>query len=375
MYFKTCHECGLEQQVNPVAGRYRALCSQCDGVLISYRPGFSERGLGFALAGLVMLFLSAVFPFLSLEIAGRSQNMTLFSGLETVWGQGYEFLALVIGLMVLVLPAVLLLLIVYFLLLFRWMYKAPSHSAWVGHVLEWFTNWNMADVFLIGVLVSLVKLSSMASVYPGLSFIAYSCFCICLVGALSTLDHHQLEEWQDQESEGYSEEYSNPKAMLQRCWALLFTAVICFIPANILPVTITTSVGQTYPGTILDGVIVLWGMGSYPVASVIFIASIFVPVAKILALTYLFSSVQFGMEGRQRERTTIYRLTEFFGRWSMIDVFVVAMLVSLVQFNNIVAFYAGPAVYAFLAVVVLTMLAAECFDPRLIWADSQRKTA
>ncbi|MTI14471.1 paraquat-inducible protein A [Sansalvadorimonas verongulae] len=372
-----CHECGIKQlaprTIPHAESGYRVQCVRCDGTLITNRPGFEDRVLGFSLAGLIMLAMSFVFPFLTLEISGRIQHMTLLSGLETVWQQGYGFLAVITGLMVGVLPAGLLIALAYCVLVYRFTHQAPKHTLWLEKVLEWFIGWNMADVFLVGVLVSLVKLSSLASVVPGLSFVAYIAFSLCLIMAMASLDHHQLESWfTDNHSLESQKAPVNPSIMLQRCWALLIAAAICFIPANLLPITVTTVLGKSSPSTIMGGVVVLWEMGSYPVACVVFFASIFVPVAKILSLAFLFISVQRGMDTRQKERIALYRLTELFGRWSMIDVFVVVMLVSLVQFNTLVAFYVGPAVYAFLAVVVLTMLAAESFDPKTIWSEADR---
>ncbi|MGY0216602.1 paraquat-inducible protein A [Endozoicomonadaceae bacterium StTr2] len=380
MQVKTCHECGLTQKTGITASRSepcRVQCCRCRSTLIKYQPKFAARALGYAISGLVFLVIAASFSFLTLTAAGRAQSITLWSGVETVWVQGYPLLAVIVGLQIVLMPALLMLLVIYLLLPYHLGLKPPAIGSRLGALLQHMAAWNMADVFLIGVLVALVKLSAMAVVLPGMSFIAYCGFCICLVLALTNIDYHTLLQWLGRTS--HSSHSLPDKRSLQRCWALLLTAAICFIPANLLPITITVKAGETLPGTLMDGVITLWGMGSWPVASVIFFASIFVPLAKIFSLTYLCLSVQLGMTRRQLERTSLYRLTEFFGRWSMIDVFVVAILVSLVQFGNLVAFYVGPAVVAFFAVVILTMLAAESFDPRLIWnpapeAGSEKST-
>ncbi len=154
---------------------------------------------------------------------------------------------------------------------------------------------------------------------------------------------------------------------LARTTALLITAAILYVPANVLPIMTTEQLGRSMDSTILGGVVLLWKLGSYPVASVIFIASVLVPLGKMLGLAVLCWSVVRGDLTRPRERTVLYRLTEFVGRWSMVDVFVVAILVALIQLGGLLSIRPGPAALAFSGVVIVTMLAAESFDPRLIW--------
>jgi paraquat-inducible protein A len=154
---------------------------------------------------------------------------------------------------------------------------------------------------------------------------------------------------------------------LQRTVALLITAAILYIPANVLPIMTTDQLGQSVDSTILGGVVVLVEHGSYPVAAVIFIASVLVPIGKMLTLAWLCLSIARRHESSHRQRTFLYRVTEFIGRWSMVDVFVVTILVALIHFGGIMQIRAGPAAVAFAGVVVMTMLAAESFDPRLMW--------
>lgn len=152
-----------------------------------------------------------------------------------------------------------------------------------------------------------------------------------------------------------------------RVWALLLAAVILYFPANLLPITLTSSIVGSQADTILSGVIYFVQSGSWPIALVIFIASVFVPMAKLLILGYLCLSVQYKCRISRRERTRLYRLTEVVGRWSMIDVYVVGILVALVKLGAVANVDAGPGVAYFALVVILTMIAAQSFDPRLIW--------
>ncbi|MFM8331177.1 MAG: paraquat-inducible protein A [Candidatus Methylumidiphilus sp.] len=154
---------------------------------------------------------------------------------------------------------------------------------------------------------------------------------------------------------------------LARTWALTLTAYILYIPANVLPVMTVTMTGRGEPDTILSGVKELALGGMWPLALLVFFASVTVPVLKLLALTFLLLSVQFKSRWRPRQRTVLYRITESVGRWSMIDIFVIAILVALVKLGALATIEAGAGAVAFGGVVVVTMFAAMSFDPRLLW--------
>lgn len=160
---------------------------------------------------------------------------------------------------------------------------------------------------------------------------------------------------------------------LARCWAYLIAAAILYIPANLLPIMRTTKLLDTEESTILSGVVQLWNAGSWDLALIVFTASIVVPLLKIGTLLLLLITTQRGSTWRQRERTRLYAMVEFIGHWSMLDVFVVALLITLVHFGKFALVQAGSGIIAFGAVVVLTMLASMSFDPRLIWDAAPRK--
>ncbi len=154
---------------------------------------------------------------------------------------------------------------------------------------------------------------------------------------------------------------------LQRTLALLITASVLYIPANVLPIMTTHQLGRTIDSTILGGIVLLIDMDSYLIAAVIFIASVMVPLGKLFVMTWLCWSVHRRQPTSQRERTVLYRVTEFIGRWSMVDVFVVTVLVALIHLGGILQITSGMAALAFGGMVIVTMIAAESFDPRLIW--------
>lgn len=159
---------------------------------------------------------------------------------------------------------------------------------------------------------------------------------------------------------------------LQHCWALLIAAYILYVPANLMIMMETGSLISYRKDTIMSGIIHLWTTGFKGIAAIVFIASILVPLFKLLVLTLLLISVRHGSTWGMHQRLLLYRVVEFVGRWSMLDIFVVTLLAALVQLHSLAEVKAGTGAIAFGAVVVLTMFAAMAFDPRLMW-DSLRK--
>jgi paraquat-inducible protein A len=160
---------------------------------------------------------------------------------------------------------------------------------------------------------------------------------------------------------------------VSRSWAFLIAAMILYIPANMLPMMKTSSLFGSQSDTIMSGVVYFWTSGSWYLALIIFFASIVVPMLKMIALAVLLVSVQRRSRWQQEQRARLYRLVEAVGRWSMLDIYVVAVIVALVQLKALATIQPGPGAAAFGAVVVLTMFAAMAFDPRLIWDAREEK--
>ena len=189
----------------------------------------------------------------------------------------------------------------------------------------------------------------------------YSCHSCNLVSK-ATPDHHEAHC-----ARCGSHLHLRKPNSISRAWAYLIASYILYVPANVLPIMHTSSLFGAQSDTIMSGVIYLWTSGSWPLAVIVFIASILVPSAKLLALTFLVASVQRRSVWDPIQRTKMYRIIELVGRWSMLDIYVVAILVALVQLQSLATIKAGFGAVAFGAVVVLTMLAAMEFDPKLIW--------
>jgi len=158
-----------------------------------------------------------------------------------------------------------------------------------------------------------------------------------------------------------------------RTWAFLVAAAILYIPANLLPVIQSTSITSSRDDTIMGGVVYFWTTDSWVLAIIVFTASIVVPGTKIAALVLLLVTAQLGSSWRPVDRTRLYRLNSYIGRWSMVDIYVGALSVALVQLRPFAEIEPGPGAIFFGAVVILTMLASESFDPRLIWDAVDRR--
>lgn len=160
---------------------------------------------------------------------------------------------------------------------------------------------------------------------------------------------------------------------LARTWALTLTAIILYIPANLLPIMTVISYGEGKADTIISGVIHLIEEGMYPIALLVFFASIIVPMVKLLSMIFLLISIQKKSQWHPRQRTNLYRVTEYIGRWSMLDIFMIAILSALVKVGTIATVEPELGALFFAGVVVITMFAAKSFDPRLIWDAIEEK--
>jgi len=163
--------------------------------------------------------------------------------------------------------------------------------------------------------------------------------------------------------------YVRKPMSLQRTWAYVITSAILFVPANALPILSTIDVLGSKPHTIAGGIAELWDGGDWGLATIVFIASLVVPLVKIGVLALLAASVEYAPDWRRPERARLFRIVETVGHWSMLDVYVVVLLGGIVRFGPLASVQPEPGLIAFAAVVVLTMLAAQSFDPRLIWQD------
>jgi paraquat-inducible protein A len=402
-----CHECDLLVAVPTLNEGERALCPRCGHVLALLPKYPRQRPLVYALTSLIMLLCANLLPFLGINAKGMINSMNLFQAASVLFSEEYQVLSVVVFFCMQLLPLICLGLICYLFLGFRLFQRPPPLAGLATRWLFRLIAWSMVEVFLVGTLISLIKVSALAHVSIGSGFWCFCAFCVSYLKTTMHLDKGWI--WEQLRGpmpkipllqagelalpqgvthchgcEGivsldahYCPRCSTPvhariPHSIEYCVALLITSCILYIPANLLPIMVTESLGTNIYSTILGGVILLWNMGSYPVAMVIFVASVLVPIAKILALFWLCFTVSRGDRYHRRGRTRLYRLTEFVGRWSMVDVFVISILVALIRMGKLMSIYPGVAAVAFASVVVVTMTAAMFFDPRLIWDRAAR---
>lgn len=399
-----CLVCDLATTLPPLAEGERAECPRCGHTLHERQHTDSQRQVAWSVAALVMLALSLFFPFLALQAQGSEHAIIVADAALALLEYDYAALALLVIATIVLMPAVYLGLML-FLHAARLAGRRPPGAAFMARLLTSMQPWMMSDVFIVGVLVAMVKILTLADVAFGVAFVAFCLFTLLLLKTIVDFDPSELWDslagrWPApvhlkpgraaraqgvQVCKGCEALYAVSRPHCPRCgrrrpapdhlrlqatWALLATAVILYIPAMVYPVMRIIDFGQPSEQTIVGGVVYLVEVGSWPIALIIFVASVVVPIAKVMALGWLAWKARSSRAGRGRERMRLYKFTEFIGRWSMIDVFVVALLVALVQAGQVMAVYPGPGIVAFGAVVIITMIAAMTFEPQLLWRDS-----
>jgi paraquat-inducible protein A len=354
-------------------------------------------------AALILFCVANAFPLLTLHLHGTVQEASIPGCARILANLGWPWLAAVLITTVILAPLAHLSGMIYVLLQIRW-HRSNRWTVWIFRIVEQFGAWGMAEVFILGILVSYVKLAKMAVVVPGLSLYALGAFIVVAAAAVSALDIGSVWEALQGQSEVPGEKLPkgartareanlvacascgllSPLASLscsrcgstlqsrklnsrERTWALLFTAILLYLPANLLPVMRVVSLGRAQSDTIMGGVFYFLRTGSWPLALIIFIASVVVPILKIVILAFLLISERQRSSRWPEHRARLYRLTEMVGRWSMVDIFVITLMVALVELGSVANITPGPGSVAFALMVFSTMLAVQCFDPRLVW--------
>lgn len=391
-----CPTCG-EFCTRSVQSKQR--CTNCNRLLICSSECLKQKVLALSLSGFLLFIFFLEMPFMSLSIKGLTHQIYLIDSAYELIRYKYYTVGIFFIVSVLLLPLFYLLASPLLLLTHKLNCKRLWRRRLCSLLFE-LKDWLMADVFLLGVLVSLVKIGALGMVELQAGFYAFFALIVCLTGLLVLLDegsvwglfdYYPIDEIKQAEvcKHCYAISEANEPCrrclkkvkpfeprMLQTCWALLITAICLYVPANLLPIMITIAPQHSSSSTILEGVSLLWSMQSYFVASVILIASIMIPLAKMAILAFLYFRAS---QPVNRSKSLIkkqmfwFNVTQLIGRWSFIDVFVVALLVALVQMQEIASIYPGPALLPFTLVVALTLLSASAFDTRALWQHLKRE--
>jgi paraquat-inducible protein A len=395
-----CLNCGALQSLPPASGASLIRCSVCRSPLERTIGRSLSGALACATATLLLLIPANLLPFLTTSVYGVSRRSFLGSGPLAMWADGWPWLALAIGLFVVALPVARFALLTAVLGALRLDLAPP----WLGRAFRWANDleqWAMADVFLLGLWVAYARLAATITVQLGAGAL-----CFIAVGVLSLLTRASLDRgavWRRIRPDAalppgapacscLSCELVAPASAaggpcprcgarltaretnsIERTVALTLAGLLLYIPANLFPIA-TLPIGlHPTQYTVLQGVVDLAKSGLYGLALLVFSASFAIPFLKLAGIGYCLASVVRRSRRRLVLKTRVYRIVEEIGRWSMVDPFVIACFVPVMQYNNFVYGRAEPAAPAFAGLVILTMIAARTFDPRLMWDAADRR--
>jgi paraquat-inducible protein A len=401
---RACDDCGLLVRMPHVDSGVDSRCPRCDAVLRRHRRSPLVTPLALALTSLILCVVTLSTPFLAVRLLGQMRGSHVESGAWAFADDGLWVLSIVLVATVVLVP--LLRLSLRLVVLAGLLRRRPPR--WLGRPLRWHEHlgaWSMLEVFLFGALVSYTRLADLAVVEFGPAVYGLGALVVAMVAADAAFEPQAA--WDALEHRGIM---AAPRAVpppapawrqdligchccrrvaparpgqpcarcgtplhhrkpnsVARSWALVIAAAILYVPANVYPVMNIVTLGRGGPHTILGGVVEFVESGFWPLALIVFAASVAVPMLKLVGLSLMLLGIRRGARGRLRQRTRLYRVIEVLGRWSMIDVFVVAVLIALVRFGILASINAEVGAACFGGVVILTMLAAEAFDPRLMW--------
>ena len=400
-----CHECDHLHHYELIPVGAKASCLHCGNLLYRHIPNSLSRSLALYLTALILFIIANFFPFLSLELGGRVVENILFSSGWAMVEMGMGELGVLIFLTSILFPLIVILGMLY-LLIPASLGKIAPHMGLVYRMVNALLPWSLIGVFMLGVLIGIVKLQDLANVIFGPALIALSLLLVVYTAARASFNPHALWSLTGHSSLDFSSDdvanknilnchtcgflslesdehqhcfrcasplHHRKKNSVETTWALLIAAVVLLIPANLYPVMTVIRFGQGEPSTIISGILHLIESGMWGLAMIVFVASIVVPVMKLIILSYLLISVQNKSVWRPRDRTLLFRVTEVIGAWSMVDIFLVGLLSALVSLEALSTIRPGIGAVYFAGVVVITIFAARSFDPRLIWDNVREK--
>lgn len=404
-----CHGCGLLQTVAPLAKGMTAYCGRCSTILHRTTTHTLDHSLALTLAALVLLVVMCSTTLMSVRTAGMDHNAYLLSGPAELVRRDMAALAAVVVFVTLLAPAGKLVGTLYVLIRLHGSVP-PTHLRSIFRLAERLRPWSMIEVLVFGVFVAYVKLSDLVHITLDAGVYTLLALTVVVIWADSALDRQVVWQLLDRRSQAARQDGIDPAVFsavgcevcrlvstplgehpccprcdsplhrrkpdsVVRTWALVSAAAVLYVVANYYPVLTVVQLGAGTPSTIIGGVEELIASRMYPLAALVFFASIAVPMLKLVGLSVMLVATQTGQSGWLRDRTRLYHVVRWIGRWSMIDIFMEALLGALVKFGNVITIQPGIGAASFCAVVVLTMFAAEVFDPRLMWDTARRGEA
>ncbi|WP_312241294.1 membrane integrity lipid transport subunit YebS [Pantoea sp.] len=388
--YQRCPQCDTLFSLPDVKSHQAAHCPRCNAQILSGRDWSMTRLAAMAVTLLVLMPFAFSLPLVDIRLLGMRINASLLEGIIRMTEQGDILTASMVTFCTIGAPVTLVAAIGYL---------------WIGQqlgmnlrpvllMLERLKEWVMLDIYLVGIAVASIKVQDYASLEMGYGLIAYVALTLL---SLVTLIHLNMEQlWHRfypqplpdvspdklqvclnchhtglPDSRGRCPRCHTPldfrrRHSLQKSWAALIASIVLLIPANLLPISVIYLNGARQEDTIFSGILSL-ASGNIPVAAVVFVASILVPFTKVLVMLTLLLSIHFKCEQGLKTRIRLLRVVTWVGRWSMLDLFVISLTMSLVNRDQLLAFTMGPAAFYFGAAVILTIMAVEWLDSRLIW--------
>lgn len=388
--YQRCPECDTLFSLPLVKSSQSAYCPRCDAKVFHGRDWSLTRLATMAIAMLLLMPVAFSEPLVRIYLLGTAIDANLFQGIWQMTRQGDPLTAAIVMFCSIGAPATLVAGIIY--LYFGNILGMNLRPVLL--MLEKLKEWVMLDIYLVGIGVACIKVREFAFIQPSIGLVA---FIALVILSLLTLIHLNVEQlwsrfypqrppraWSSQlrvclgchftgvpDKRGRCPRCHVPlrvrrRHSLQKSWAALIGSLIFLLPANLLPISILYVNGSRQEDTILSGIISL-ASSNVAVAAVVFIASILVPFIKVIVLISLLISIQFKCERGLRTRILLLRFITWIGRWSILDLFVISLTMSLVNRDQLLAFTMGPAAFYFGAAVILTILAVEWLDSRLLW--------
>jgi paraquat-inducible protein A len=401
-----CHECGLFLRARALPESSTAKCPRCGAGLYRRTNRGIDHAIALSIAGLVLFTIANVYPFMTFKLEGREQVSTLITGVLEFLDQGLWPLAALVLACTIVIPLAKILGTLAVLIPIRYGLRVRGLGRLFRFV-EIMHPWAMMEVFMLGVLVAYVKLTDLAILELGPALFAFTALIFVLAAAESSIEPREiwtalgdqgLRKMPDRHKRDHlagchacglvldlsgqahatcprcgAHMHHRKRDSLNRTWALVLTAFILYIPANLFPVMTVISFGRGHPDTILSGVKAFIEADMWPLALLVFFASVTVPMLKLWGLVFLLISVQRKSSWRLRDRAVLFRIIESVGRWSMIDIFMISILIALVKLEAIATIEPGIGATSFAGVVIVTIIASMMFDPRLMWDAVERE--
>ncbi|AJK16305.1 MULTISPECIES: membrane integrity lipid transport subunit YebS [Yersinia pseudotuberculosis complex] len=386
-----CCECDALFTLPPLGGNQTAYCPRCNAKITSGRDWSLTRLTAMACAMLLLIPFAFTEPLISIRLLGTRIDASLLAGIWQMSRQGDPITASMVAFCVLAAPVTLTFSILYL----RIGSRIGINLRPILLILERLKEWVMLDIYLIGMVVACIKVKEYADIMPGTGLVAYLALTLLSILTLVHLNLEQLwERFYPQEqppgpqetlrvclschytghpdSHGRCPRCHTPlrhrrRHSIQKTWAALIAAIVLLLPANLLPISIVYANGARIEDTIFSGVVSLASSGNFPIAAVVFIASVLVPFTKVIVLITLLLSIHLKTQHSLKTRMRLLRLITWIGRWSMLDLFVIALMMSLINRDQLFSFTMGPAAFYFGSAVILTILAVEWLDSRLIW--------